>query len=213
MSRPMISDELWLRYGARVVRLAKGETLFDQGMTASSFHQMKSGRVKMVSYNEQGREFVQGMFTDGQTFGEPPFFNDVPYPAAAVAVVDSEVWRCGRAECLRLLAEHPAIHLELTKVLSGRLVYKSMMLAEIAVEEAEHRLATLIGYLRSTDPAGAGQPYRVPFTRQQLADMTGLRVETVVRTVKAMEQQGALEIADGKILWHGRETDGLRAGA
>jgi CRP-like cAMP-binding protein len=200
----MISDELWLRYGARVVSLAKGETLFDQGTTASSFHQMKSGRVKMVSYNEQGREFVQGMFTEGQTFGEPPFFNEVPYPAAAVAVVDSEVWRLGRGEFLRLLAEHPAVHLELTKVLSGRLVYKSMMLAEIAVEEAEHRLATLIEYLRSTDPAGPGETFRVPLTRQQLADMSGLRVETVVRTVKAMAQQGALEIADGKILWRGR---------
>jgi CRP-like cAMP-binding protein len=206
MSRSMIPDALWQQYGARVVHLAKGETLFDQGTTASSFHQVKSGRLKMVSFNEQGREFVQGMFTEGQSFGEPPFFNDVPYPAAAIAVVDSEVWRCGRDGFLRLLAEHPAIHLELTKVLSGRLVYKSMMLAEIAVEEAEHRLATLIEYLRSTDPAGAGEPYRVLLTRQQLADMTGLRVETVVRTIKAMEQQGALEIVDGKIRWHGRET-------
>jgi CRP-like cAMP-binding protein len=208
----MISDALWMKYGARVVRLAKGETLFDQGTTASSFHQVKSGRVKMVSFNEQGREFVQGMFTEGQSFGEPPFFNDVPYPAAAVAVVDSEVWRCGRDLFLRLLAEHPMIHLELTKVLSGRLVYKSMMLAEIAVEEAEHRLTTLIEYFRSTDPAGTVQPYRVPFTRQQLADMTGLRVETVVRTIKAMEHQGALEIADGKILWHGREAADHRSG-
>jgi CRP-like cAMP-binding protein len=135
----------------------------------------------------------------------------LPYPAAAV--VDSEVWRLGRDAFLRLLAEHPAVHLALTKVLSGRLVYESMMLAEIAVEEAEHRLATLIEYLRSTDPAGAGQPYRVPFTRQQLADMIGLRVETVVRTIKAMEQLGALAIADGKILRHGREIDGLPAGA
>jgi CRP-like cAMP-binding protein len=207
MSTQMISDALWLHYGARIVRLTKGETLFDQGTTASSFHQVKSGRVKMVSYNEQGREFVQGMFTEGQSFGEPPFFNDVPYPAAAIAVVDSEVWRCGREGFLRLLAEHPAIHLDLTKVLSGRLVYKSMMLAEIAVEEAEHRLGTLIDYFRAMDPGGSAQPYRVPFTRQQLADMTGLRVETVVRTIKAMEQDGALEIADGKILWHGREPE------
>jgi CRP-like cAMP-binding protein len=200
----MIPDALWTEYGARVVRLAKGETLFDQGTTASSFFQVKSGRVKMVSFNEHGREFVQGLFSEGQSFGEPPFFNDVPYPAAAVAVVDSEVWRCGRPGFLRLLAEHPAIHLELTKVLSGRLVYKSMMLAEIAVEEAEHRLTTLIQYFRSTHPSDSTQPYRVPFTRQQLADMTGLRVETVVRSIKAMEQRGALEIADGKILWHGR---------
>jgi CRP-like cAMP-binding protein len=206
MSTRMIPDELWHDYGAHIIHLAKAETLFDQGMTVSSFYQVKRGRVKMVSYNEQGREFVQGLFTDGQSFGEPPFFNDVPYPAAAIAVVDSDVWACGRAAFLRLLAEHPAIHLELTKVLSGRLVYKSMMLAEIAVEEAEHRLATLIDYLRSQDPSGAAHPYRVPFTRQQLADMTGLRVETVVRSIKVMEQRGALEIVDGKIIWHGQET-------
>jgi len=212
MSTTMIPDELWTGYGARVVRVTKGETLFDQGTTASSFHQVKSGRVKMVSYNEHGREFVQGIFTEGQSFGEPPFFNDVPYPAAAIAVADSDVWKCGRVAFLRLLAEHPAIHLELTKVLSGRLVYKSMMLAEIAVEEAEHRLATLIEYLRSTDPAGAARPYRVPFTRQQLADMTGLRVETVVRSIKAMEQRGVLEIVDGKIVWHDDGSSNDRTG-
>ena len=212
MSTPMIPDELWTGYGARVVHLTKGDTIFDQGTAAGSFYQVKGGRVKMVSYNEQGREFVQGMFTEGQSFGEPPFFNDVPYPAAAIAVVDSDVWKCGRAAFLRLLAEHPAIHLELTKVLSGRLVYKSMMLAEIAVEEAGHRLATLIEYLRSTDPAGAARPYLVPFTRQQLADMTGLRVETVVRSIKAMEQQGALAIVDGKIVWREHDKSSDRTG-
>jgi CRP-like cAMP-binding protein len=199
----MIPDDLFEQYGGRILGVARGETVFDQGTTANAFYQVRTGKVKMVSYNEQGREFVQGLFTEGQSFGEPPFFNDVPYPAAAVAVEPSEIWRCGRDGFLRLLAGHPDIHLALTKVLSGRLVYKSMMLAEIAVEEAEHRLATLIEYFRQSDGARAG--YRVPFTRQQLADMTGLRVETVVRSIKSMEQKGALEIEDGKIVWHGRE--------
>jgi CRP-like cAMP-binding protein len=199
----MIPNDLFHRYGARIVELGRGETLFDQGTTASSFYQVRTGKVKMVSYNEQGREFVQGLFTEGQSFGEPPFFNDMPYPAAAVAVDPSTVWRCGRDAFLRLLAEHPEIHIALTKVLSGRLMYKSMMLAESAVEEAEHRLRTIIEHFRRSD----GDPalYRVPFTRQQLADMTGLRVETVVRSVKAMEQKGVLEIEDGKIVWRGRE--------
>jgi CRP-like cAMP-binding protein len=203
MSGHMIPDALFQRYGARIVELARGETLFDQATTASSFYQVRTGKVKMVSYNEQGREFVQGLFTEGQSFGEPPFFNDMPYPAAAVAVDPSTVWKCGRDAFLSLLVEHPDIHLALTKVLSGRLMYKSMMLAEIAVEEAEHRLGTLIEYFRQSD--GAARSYRVPFTRQQLADMTGLRVETVVRSVKAMEQKGILEIEDGKIVWRGKE--------
>jgi CRP-like cAMP-binding protein len=202
MSAAMIPDEVFEQFGGRQIRLAKGDTLFDQGMTASNFYQVRTGRVKMVSTNEQGREFVQGLFTDGQSFGEPPFFNDVPYPAGAIAVVESVVWACPRDRFLALLAAHPDMHLRLTKVLSGRLVYKSMMLAEIAVEEAEHRLATLIEYFRAEAHDESG-PYRVPFTRQQLADMTGLRVETVVRTVKHMEHAGVLTIEDGKIVWVG----------
>jgi CRP-like cAMP-binding protein len=39
----------------------------------------------------------------------------------------------------------------------------------------------------------------IPFTRQQLADMTGLRVETVIRTVKKMEKDGKLKIEGHKI--------------
>jgi CRP-like cAMP-binding protein len=201
----MIPDATWQEYGGRLVQLAKGETLFDQGATANHFFQVRTGKVKMVSYNDQGREFVQGIFTDGHSFGEPPFFNELPYPAAAVAVEDSTVWKCGRAAFLKLLAERPELHLQLTRVLSGRLVYKSMMLAEIAVEEAEHRLTRLIEYLRDTS-SGETDRFRVPLTRQQLADMTGLRVETVVRTIKAMEQKGVLEIVDGKVLWLHQST-------
>jgi CRP-like cAMP-binding protein len=199
---PMIADSLWHKHGASLVRLAKGDALFEQGDPAHSFYQVRLGRVKMVSSTEGGREFVQGIFTDGESLGEPPFFTGTAYPAAAIAVEDSEVWRCPRAAFLALLAENPGVHLELTKALSGRLIYKSMMLAEIAVEEAEHRLGTLIEYFRKSR-SGASKPYRVSLTRQQLADMTGLRVETVVRTIKAMEQKGLLRIEEGKVIWLG----------
>jgi CRP-like cAMP-binding protein len=39
----------------------------------------------------------------------------------------------------------------------------------------------------------------VPFTRQQLADMTGLRVETVIRTIKMMEKNGKLFLDGHKV--------------
>lgn len=205
MSRPMIPDEVWRRHGATLARLSRGELLFEQGAPAASFYQVQRGKVKMVSTTEQGREFVQGMFADGQSLGEPPFFAESAYPASAVAVEPSTVWCCSRGQFLALLAEHPDVHLELTRALSERLIYKSMMLAEIAVEEAEHRLTTLIEYFRATQAVVPDEPYRVPLTRQQLADMTGLRVETVVRTVKAMEQKGLLRIEEGKVIWLGRE--------
>jgi len=41
--------------------------------------------------------------------------------------------------------------------------------------------------------------YKVELTRQQLADLTGLRVETVIRSIKKLEQKGELLIKDRKV--------------
>lgn len=198
---PVVPDHLLVAFGATLVRLDRGETLFDQGDRALFFHQVVEGRVKMAVMNDRGREFVQGYFTAGQSFGEPPFFLRGNYPASAIAVDRSAVRRIRHEDFLRLLRDHPDICLRLMEELSARLVYKSMMLGEIAVEEAEHRLSTIIEYFRNNESPATSGEYRVPFTRQQLADMTGLRVETVIRTIKGMEESGVLRIEDGKIIW------------
>lgn len=199
----MIPESILKKYGTKIVTFKKGEVLFEQGESATHFFIVRSGKIKMVNYNEDGREFVQGYFVEGNSFGEPPFFNHMPYPASAVAVNDSEVWKCPYDEFIKLLHDNFEVHLKVTQVLSGRLIYKSIMLTEIAVEEAEHRLSTLIEYFRKNDiETKSGNPFRVPFTRQQLADMTGLRVETVIRSIKSMEQKHLLILDnEGKILW------------
>jgi CRP-like cAMP-binding protein len=198
----MIAERLLRKFKATVVPLKKGDMIFHQGDLATNFHIVRSGKIKMMTYNEEGREFVQGYFTEGQSFGEPPFFNRLPYPASAVAAEPGEIWKCPYDSFTKLLKQNFEIHLELTKVLSGRLVYKSIMLSELAVEEAEHRLTTLISYFKKQEGTSRGRSYKVPFTRQQLADMTGLRVETVIRSIKAMEQKKLLRLdRGGKIIW------------
>ena len=210
----MIAEDILTHYGARIRQLDRNAVLFEQGDMASHFYIVRTGRIKMMTHTEEGREFVQGYFTDGQSFGEPPFFLNEPYPASAVAMIAGEVWTSPREGFLRLLRENPEIHLAVTQGLSSRLLYKSMMLTEIAVEEAEHRLTTLIEYLRRAENGtGNTRSFRVPLTRQLMADMTGLRVETVIRSIKAMEQRKLLSIdAEGKIVWKRTLTQHKDAG-
>lgn len=195
-----IPADLLEQYGASVVHVEKDQVLFQQGDQALFFHVVRSGCVKMTVYNEKGREFVQGYFSDGESFGEPPFFCQGQYPASAVVVESGSIWRCAYQDFLNLLAEHPGIHLLVTQTLCKRLVYKATMLGAVAVEEARFRLQTLIEYLWKASEEQEN-PYKVPFTRQQLADMTGLRVETVIRVIKGMEEDGVLKIRRGKIYW------------
>lgn len=198
----MITETILKKHHAVAVSLDKGEMLFQQGDAANFFYIVKSGKIKMSNYSDDGREFVQGFFTGGQSFGEPPFFSRVPYPASAIATEKSKVWKIPREEFLTLLKNNFDIHLALMQTLCNRLIYKSTMLSELAIEEAEHRLITLIQYLVEHGGQNRTKTVRLSFTRQQLADMTGLRVETVIRSIKSLEQKRLLAIdGDGKIIW------------
>jgi CRP-like cAMP-binding protein len=44
----------------------------------------------------------------------------------------------------------------------------------------------------------------VQLTRQQIADLTGLRVETVIRTIRRMHEDGILVLKGHKIYYNGR---------
>lgn len=203
----IIDSEMIAAYGARLLELRKGETLFEERAHAVDFFMVHTGCVKMANYNDDGREFVQGYFIAGQSFGEPPFFTGGLYPASAVTINDSTVWRCSREPFMQLLRDNFDVHLRVTQVLCGRLIYKSMMLAEIAVQEAEHRVRALIEYFRESAGVPRDAEYRVPFTRQQLADMAGLRVETVIRCIKGMERRGVLQIEKGDVIWLSLRAD------
>ncbi len=197
----MIPDELLLKYGAQQVMLKKKEVLFHIESQPRYYFQVVSGEVKMNNFNAEGKEFIQGIFSKGKSFGEPPLFEELAYPAQAEAVGDSVVWKLEKRKFFELLMENPDIHLMLTKVLASRLHYKATMVAEISTETPEHRLLKLIDYFKEhVHKIPDSEPYLVELSRQQMADLTGLRVETVIRAIKSLEKKGILQLSSHKIL-------------
>ena len=152
----------------------------------------------MYIINPDGQEFMQGIFNPGESFGEPALLGNFLYPSSAMAIVDSKVWRLPKAEFIQLLKENFDLHLKLDQVLCKRLQYKSMILTEVSSYDPEHRLITVLKYFKSK-LVNQKEKVLIPFTRQQLADMTGLRVETVIRAVKKMEKEKKLILEGHKI--------------
>ncbi|PWJ41076.1 Crp/Fnr family transcriptional regulator [Sediminitomix flava] len=193
----MIAEDLLEKYGAILKHYEKNETLFSEEEVPHFYMQIMKGQVKMSNYNDEGKEFVQGVFTDGESFGEPPLFGNFPYPSNAIAVKSTKVWALPQDIFLKLLEENPKVHLEFTATLAKRLRYKAIMQAEISSNPPEKRVLRLIDYLK--EEKEITDEYLVPLTRQQIADMTGLRVETVIRTIKKLEEEGELKIKDKKV--------------
>ena len=196
--RMIIPEELLLEHGAAIVEYPKGVAIFDQTAEAINYHQVKSFGC-LINYSPEGQEFAQGFFKAGESFGEPPIFGDFPYPASAIAVQKSEVFKLRKHHFFELLGAHFEIHKKFNRLLSKRLRYKGMILNEISSHPPEHRIKTLLSFLK--EKMVPTNEFEVPYTRQQIADMTGLRVETVIRAIKKMESAGDLVIQNHKILF------------
>lgn len=195
----LVSISLAKRYDGHLVKYKKNDSVFTEGAEANFFYQIEEGTVKMVTSSEEGQEFIQGIFKDGESFGEPPLFSQFQYPASAYCLVPSFILRIPKDKFLELLKENFEIHLKLDQILCQRLRYKNMILSEVSFHDPEHRLDTLLKHLK--DSFGKkGEPFEIPLTRQNIADMTGMRVETVIRCVKRMEANGKLKLRGRKIL-------------
>ncbi|KIQ18055.1 cyclic nucleotide-binding protein [Flavobacterium sp. MEB061] len=196
----MIATELLEKYGALKKVFDKMAIIFEEGNLPAYYYQIVSGEVKMSNYNDDGREFIQGIFYKEQSFGEPPLFLNQNYPANAIAVEDSEILLLSKNNFMKLLEENPSVSIKIIQNLAQRLYYKSVMAAEMSTQEPEHRVLKLmdqgIAYFNfQKDENG----YLINFTRQQIGDLTGLRVETVIRTIKALEKKGVLKIINRKV--------------
>jgi CRP-like cAMP-binding protein len=199
----MIDKAVLEKYGARSLECKKDDYIFYEGDEALYYFQIQEGSVKMITNSSQGQEFIQGIFGPNTSFGEPPLLSGFNYPSGAVALEPTVLMRLPKERFLQLLKENFDIHLKLDQVLCQRLKYKSLVLSEISFSDPEHRIITLLNYLKKEGGSRAEKNkstiYQVPFTRQQIADMTGLRVETVIRAVKKLEDEGKLKIVGHKI--------------
>jgi CRP/FNR family transcriptional regulator, cyclic AMP receptor protein len=195
----MIDVDMLLAWGAAYKKIQANEIIFMEGGQSHFYYQLISGSVRWVNINEEGKEFIQNMIEPGECFGELPLFDDEPFAATAIANKDSVIIRLHKPVFLQLIAERPDIHFAFTKMVTQRLRFKFMLIKELASHDPEHSISALLNYLKQNKRNICTKCNKLNLTRQQIADMTGLRVETVIRTIRHMHDTGQLLVNKGKV--------------
>ncbi|MCO5238484.1 MAG: Crp/Fnr family transcriptional regulator [Chitinophagaceae bacterium] len=193
------NTDILLAYGASIKEVAKGEIIYQEGETALFYLQLVKGLVKCVHIDEEGKEFIHDIIEAGDSFGEAPLLNGYLYDATAVAEESSTLIRLKRSAFRQLLDERPDIHFAFTRLLSRRVHFKLVLVKMLASCDPEYRLITLLKYLMHHKKNISFSCNKLLLTRKQLACMLGLRVETVIRTIKQLEQKELLSISKGKV--------------
>ncbi len=195
----MLDIDTLLAWGAVFKKINNGELIFQEGAQSSFYYQLVEGKVRWVNINEDGKEFIQVMIEPGECFGEFALFDDEPFAATAIADEDSVIIRLHKSIFMQLIKENTDLHFDFTRLLTQRLRFKFLILKELANHNPENSISTLLTYFKQTQKNICTKCHKLKLTRQQIADMTGLRVETVIRTMKSMQQKGELQITKGKV--------------
>jgi len=196
-----IDEIILLEFGAEAKIYHQNEYIFKEDEKPAFYYQIISGMIKENNYNELGNEFIQNILGEDQSFGDSFLFLNKNYNINAIALSECKILKLKKSDFYKMLEEKPEISIDTNKCLSQRLYFKTAMIQNLASPLPEKRILGLLDYLKSFHKDDEKYSFRVKLTRQQIADLVGLRVETVIRTAKKLEKNNLLKIEERKIYY------------
>lgn len=198
----MIIDEKLLKsYGAQLITLEKDQYLLHSHTYPQNYYQIKSGSVKIASDKNNNNEFIHQFLGRGDPVAETFLLSETLYTINAIALSKVTVFVLSRDKFLDLLGKHAEVVMKLYQFNCQYVNYQRELLNLVAYSDPKSKIIAVIDYFKKLEKSLQPFQYEIPYTRKQLASLTGLRTETVIRTVKLLEKENSVKIVEGKIFY------------
>jgi CRP/FNR family transcriptional regulator len=175
--------------------LKKGDHLFNAGEEFSSIFAIRSGSIKSYIINEEGEEHVIGFKMPGDLVGLSAINGD-HYKNSAKALETCSVCEIPFAQLEALGHEIPGLSHHILEIMSKEIQDEHYKTAMCSKMPAEARLASLLHTLSSRFGERGYSPheFNLSMSRNDIANMLGLAVETVSRLFTHFQDDGILEV-------------------
>jgi CRP/FNR family transcriptional regulator len=168
----------------------RGEVVFHEGTQPQGVYVVCKGAVKIYKSGRSGQQMIARIERGGDLLGHIALLSDEgPYTGTAEALDASVISMIDRKSFLDFLEKFPQASLALLRELSRDVRRSSNQARDIAFKPARGRLADAL--LRMMLP-GRPFPHVLGLKRRDLADMSGLTIETSVRLLKDFELRGLI---------------------
>jgi CRP/FNR family cyclic AMP-dependent transcriptional regulator len=192
-----------LSEGMSEAHYENGQFIFKEGDPAECFHVLTKGAVKCVKTSQAGKEAVMKVLLPGDLFCcEAAVFDGKPHPGCAQPMGPVTLLKIPKRAYMKLLKTNPAAAMEVIKYLSGRLSEAQETSKTFALQHADQRIAVLLIKLgeRVGKKTSDGILLDLQLSRQDLADMTGLALETTIRILSKFIREGAVAKSGRRIV-------------
>jgi CRP-like cAMP-binding protein len=154
-----------------------------------------SGALKAFKTSAEGKEQILCILRPGESFNDVPVFDGGPNPASVQAMGPATIYGIRKNDLETILREHPQVCINANKVLAGRVRHLVSLVEDLSFRHVIGRVAKML-----LDYAVDGTGPRPRLTQQEMAAMAGTAREVVGRSLKSLEEEGAIRLDRNRII-------------
>lgn len=176
-------------------RIEKGETLLFEGSPSEYMYFLVSGAVKVYKRSANGKEQILNITTNGESLNDVSTFDGGESAANMLAMTPVRLYVIRKEDIETLFIENPKIARNVATVLASRVRRDSSLVEVLSFSQVISRLGKFI-----LKQAAAGGNKLPPFTQQELGSMVGTSRVVVNRSLRTMEEAGAIRLERRRIV-------------
>jgi CRP/FNR family transcriptional regulator len=182
----------------RHIHFASRETVFAQEELTTSFYNLFEGVMRLYKLLPDGRRQILGFALPGDFLG---MATSARHSFSADAIGPVVVCRISRTSFAQFIENKPHLLRRINEFAFRELSQAQDQMVLLGRRSAEEKIASfLISWRdRLIQLTGPTKTISLPMSRQDIADFTGLTIETVSRTFTKLERDGVIEIIPGGV--------------
>lgn len=186
----------WLQSRGIVRSFPAGAALFHEREESDRVMFLVSGRVKVASTSDEGRERVLAFRGPGEVLGELSALDGRPRSASVLAIDDVQALVIPTADFRHFLERRPKVAFFLLRKLIARLREADRKRLEFGDTDTIGRVAARLTELaeRYGSVTAAGVRIDLPITQEELASWVGSSREGVNKALRTLEQLGWIDV-------------------
>jgi CRP-like cAMP-binding protein len=166
-----------------------------EGELPDNLYFVASGVVKVFKTSAEGKEQILSIVRPGESFNDVPVFDGGPNPASARAMGPVLLYGIKKNDMEAIIRDHPEIALNVIKVLAGRVRHLVSLVEDLSFKHVIGRVAKIL-----FEHVGGETGHGPRLTQQEMAAMAGTAREVVGRSLKALEEEGAIKLDRHRII-------------
>jgi CRP-like cAMP-binding protein len=168
------------------------QAIYFEGDPGEHLYLVATGKVKLLRHTAFGRDVLLDILRGGEYFGNLAILGGHGYTETAVAQTDCCILQVSSPNFEKILNHYPDVSLKVLQAVGQRLEESQEIVKQLSVYSADQRIAAALIRLakKMGEQKEEGLLIQLPFSRQDLAAMTGTTVETVSRVMSRFAEQG-----------------------